>query len=114
MNNIHPTAIIDEGAQLGNHLSIGPYCRIGAEVKLGDGCHLGSHVVLDGPSTIGSENIFFPFSFIGGEPQDLKFNHEKTQLIVGSKNTFREGVSVHRGTSGGGGETIIGDGNLLM
>ena len=89
MNNIHPTSIIDEGAELGNHLSIGPYCRVGAEVKLGDGCHLKSHVVLDGPSTIGSENIFFPFSLIGGEPQDLKFNQEKTQLIVGSKNTFR-------------------------
>ena len=114
MNNIHPTAIIDEGAELGNDLSIGPYCRVGAEVKLGDGCHLKSHVVLDGPSIIGSENIFFPFSFIGGEPQDLKYNQEKTQLIVGSKNTFREGVSVHRGTAGGGGETVIGDGNLLM
>ena len=61
MNNIHPTSIIDEGAELGNHLSIGPYCRVGAEVKLGDGCHLKSHVVLDGPSTIGSENIFFLF-----------------------------------------------------
>ncbi|MBG56452.1 MAG: UDP-N-acetylglucosamine O-acyltransferase [Deltaproteobacteria bacterium] len=114
MNNIHPTAIIDEKAELGNHLSIGPYCLIGAEVELGDGCQLKSHVVVDGPCRIGSENIFFPFSIIGGDPQDLKFNQEKTQLIVGSNNTFREGVSVHRGTIGGGGKTLIGNSNLLM
>ena len=95
MNNIHPTAIIDKGAKLGDHLTIGPYCRVGAEVEIADGCHLKSHVVLDGPSSIGSENIFFPFSLIGGDPQDLKFNQEKTQLIVGNKNTF---VKVYQST----------------
>ncbi|MBS1256956.1 MAG: Acyl-[acyl-carrier-protein]--UDP-N-acetylglucosamine O-acyltransferase [Deltaproteobacteria bacterium] len=114
MNNIHPTSVIDDSVELGADLEIGPYCRIGSDVKLGDGCRLISHVVIEGPSTIGNENSFFPYSYIGGEPQDLKYNQEKTQLIIGSKNTFREGVSVHRGTVGGGGETVLGDENLLM
>ena len=84
MNKIHPTAIIEDGAELGTNVEIGPYCMVGSGVKIGNGCSLKSHVVLNGQTTIGTENI------------------------------FREGVSVHRGTVGGGGKTIIGDDNLLM
>ena len=114
MKEIHPTAIIEDGAEIGADVEIGPYCLIGSGVKIGDGCQLKSHVILDGQTTIGSENIFHPTAYIGGEPQDLKYNQEKTLVTIGSKNTFREGVSVHRGTAGGGGETVIGDDNLLM
>ncbi len=114
MTKIHSTAIIEAGAELGADVEIGPYCQVGPGVTVGDGCRLKSHVVLDGQTTIGTENIFHPYSYIGGEPQDLKYNQEKTLLTIGSKNTIREGVSVHRGTVGGGGKTIIGDENLLM
>ena len=114
MNKIHATAIVEDGAQIGADVEIGPYCVIGSGVTIGDGCRLKSHVTLDGQTTIGAENIFHPSAYIGGEPQDLKYNQEKTLVTIGSNNTFREGVSVLRGTLGGGGETIIGDDNLLM
>ena len=114
MKKIHPTAIIHKGAILGEEVEIGPYCVIGPEVTLGERCLLKSHVILDGKTIIGSDNIFHPSSYIGGEPQDLKYNLEKTSVIIGNKNIFREGVSIHRGTSGGGGKTLIGDHNLLM
>ena len=114
MNKIHPTSIVEDGPQIGADVEIGPYCIIGSGVTIGEGCRLKSHVTLNGQTTIGAENIFHPSAYIGGEPQDLKYNHEKTLVIIGSNNTFREGVSVHRGTLGGGGETIIGDDNLLM
>tara|TARA_B100000700_G_C15045396_1_gene857642 strand:+ start:1716 stop:2492 length:777 start_codon:yes stop_codon:yes gene_type:complete len=114
MKKIHPTAIIEVGAEIGSDVEIGPYCHIGPEVKIGNNCLLKSHVIIDGQTSIGNENIFYPTSYIGGEPQDLKFSNEKTQVKIGEKNTFREGVSVHRGTLGGGGETVIGDENLLM
>ena len=114
MKSIHPTAIIENGAKIGSNVEIGPFCHIGPEVIIGNSCKLKSHVFLDGQTTIGEENIFFPTSYIGGEPQDLKFNNEKSQVLIGSRNTFREGVSVHRGTRGGGGKTVIGNDNLLM
>ena len=114
MNKIHPTSILEDGAQIGADVEIGPYCVIGSGVTIGDGCRLKSHVTLDGQTTIGAENIFHPSAYIGGEPQDLKYNQEKTLVTIGSNNTFREGVSVHRGTVGGGGKTVIGDNNLLM
>jgi len=114
MNKIHPTSIIDDGAEIGDDVEIGPYCIIGSGVKIGDRCVLKSHVILDGQTTIGTENIFHPTAYIGGEPQDLKYQNEKTYLKIGNKNTFREGVSIHCGTVGGGSETIVGDGNLLM
>ena len=114
MKKIHPTAIIEDGAQIGLDVEIGPFCVIGPDVTIGDGCQLKSHVILEGQTKIGNENIFHPAAYIGGEPQDLKYNLEKTLVTIGSKNTFREGVSVHRGTVGGGGKTVIGDANLLM
>ena len=71
MKKIHPTAIIEEGAQIGTDVEIGPYCVIGSGVTIGDGCQLKSHVSLDGQTTIGPENIFHPSAYIGGEPQDF-------------------------------------------
>ena len=114
MKKIHPTAIIEDGAEIGDEVEIGPYCIVGSGVKIDSGCILKSHVVLDGQTIIGKENIFHPTAYIGGDPQDLKYHNEKTFVKIGNKNTFREGVSVHRGTFGGGGETLIGDDNLLM
>ena len=114
MKKIHPTAIIKDGAKIGSEVEIGPYCIVGPHVSIGDGCILKSHVIVDGYTYIGNENIFHPSSYVGAEPQDLKYNLEETLVKIGNKNTFREGVSVHRGTIGGGGETTIGDENLLM
>ena len=71
MNKIHPTSIVEDGAQIGADVEIGPYCVIGLGVTIGDGCRLKSHVTLDGQTTIGAENIFHPSAYIGGEPQDL-------------------------------------------
>jgi UDP-N-acetylglucosamine acyltransferase len=111
---IHPTAIVDPSATLGESVSIGPFCRIGSGVTLGDRCILDSHVVIEGPTFIGSDNRFFPFCVIGVQPQDLKFHDEETHLTIGSHNVFREYVNIHRGTKGGGGHTRVGDHNFLM
>jgi len=114
MNKIHPSSLVHANAILGEDIEIGPFCTVGPEVHLGDGCRLISHVVLDGPETkIGQNNTFYPFCIVGIDPQDKKYNQERTRLIVGDDNVFRESVSVHRGSAGGG-ETRIGDGNLLM
>ena len=96
---IHPTAVIDPGARIGEGCEIGPYCVIGAKVELGEGCCLQHHVSLAGPSQFGKENVFFPFSTLGQRTQDLKYTGEPTHLIVGDGNTFREFVTVHRGTT---------------
>lgn len=104
---IHPSAVIDPGASLGNGVAVGPHCVIREGVELGDGCLLHSHVVLDGPATIGSGNEFYPHCVIGGRSQDLKYEGEPTYLRVGEGNTFREFVTVNRGTSPGD-VTIIG------
>ncbi len=96
---IHPTAVIAPGARLGEGCEIGPYCVIGAEVELGAGCRLQHHVSLAGPSRFGKENVFFPFSTLGQRTQDLKYDGEPTHLEVGDGNTFREFVTVHRGTT---------------
>ena len=114
MSKIHNTAIIVEGADLGKNVKIGPFCHVGANVVLGDDCILKSQVSLNGWTTLGDRNTIFPFACIGSEPQDLKYRNEKTFLKIGNDNIFREGVSIHLGTKGGGGHTIIGDHNLLM
>jgi len=111
---IHPTAIVSSRASIGKGVTIGPYCCIGDRVTIGDECRLDSHVVIEGPTTIGSSNRFFPFCVIGVQPQDLKFHGEETFLTIGDHNQFREYVNVHRGTSGGGAKTRVGDHNFLM
>jgi UDP-N-acetylglucosamine acyltransferase len=110
----HPTAIIHPAARIACSVSIGPYTVIGEHVELGDDCEVMSHVVLAGPTRMGRRNRVFPWASIGLEPQDLKYHGEATRLEVGDDNTFREFVTVHRGTAGGGGVTRIGNHNLLM
>ncbi len=111
---IHPTAVVDPGAEIGENVRIGPYCVIGAEVEIGEGTTLDSHVAVSGPAIIGRDNRFFPFCVIGADPQDLKFKGEHTLVIIGDRNVLREHVTLHRGTSAGGGLTRIGSDNLLM
>lgn len=110
---IHPTAVVDPDAELGENVQIGPYCVIGAEVKLGDGCRLHNHVSIAGPSEIGSENEFYPFGAIGQRTQDLKYDGEPTHLKIGDGNTFRESVTVNRATSAGDATVIGNHGNFL-
>jgi UDP-N-acetylglucosamine acyltransferase len=111
---IHPNALVHPEAEVGAGCRIGPFSVVGPRVRLGSGCELQSHVVIQGQTRIGRDCRFFPFSCVGTEPQDLKFKGETTRVQIGDGNTFREGVTVHAGTSGGGGVTVLGDRNLLM
>jgi UDP-N-acetylglucosamine acyltransferase len=112
--SVHPCAIIAEGARIPKSCAIGPFCIIGPDVELGEECTLISHVVLDGRTRIGARNIFYPFGAIGLAPQDLKYAGEPTETEIGDGNTIRECVTISRGTTGGGGVTRLGSGNLLM
>lgn len=99
---------------MGDDVEIGPYCVVPAGVEIGSGSVLISHVVLFPGVKVGRNNIFYPFSSIGGEPQDLKFEGEETSVIIGDGNTIREYVTINRGTGKGGGCTRIGNDTLLM
>ncbi len=112
--SVHPSAIVAPGAHVPASCTIGPYCTIGPDVTLGEECKLFSHVVLDGRTRIGRRNMFYPFGSIGMAPQDLKYKGEPTETEIGDENTIREGVTISRGTVGGGGVTRLGSGNLLM
>jgi UDP-N-acetylglucosamine acyltransferase len=114
VTGIHPTAIIAPGAVLGDGVTVGPYAQIGDGVTLGAGCSVEAHAVLHGPATLGAGCTVFPFASIGTDPQDLKFRGEPTRLEIGERNTFREFVTINRGTAGGGGITTIGSGNYFM
>ncbi|MBF6056824.1 MULTISPECIES: acyl-ACP--UDP-N-acetylglucosamine O-acyltransferase [Thiomicrorhabdus] len=111
---IHSTAVIDPKARIAEGVKIGPYCVIEGEVTLGEGCILDSHVVIQGPTQIGKNNRFYPFGCIGAAPQDKKYRDEPTLLIIGDDNTFRENVTVNRGTIQDIGKTVIGNGNWIM
>ncbi len=111
---IHPTAIIQPGAVIGEGAFIGPYASIGPDVVLGRHCRVGASSVIEGCTTIGDHTEIYPFGSIGLAPQDLKFKGEPTRLVIGRANVFREFVTIHRGTAGGGGVTTIGDHNLFM
>ncbi len=112
--DIHPTAIVHDGAVIGAGTRVGPHAVIGPHVRLGRRNRVGASVVIDGRTEIGDDNEFFPFASIGLAPQDLKYADEPTRLVIGHRNVFREAVTVHRGTAGGGGVTSIGDRNLFM
>ncbi len=111
---IHPTAIVDPGAQVPDSCEIGPYCIVGAGVELGEQCRLISHVNLQGPSKIGNRNTFYPFGAIGMDPQDVTYAGEPTRLEMGDDNQVRESVTLNRGTVKGGGVTRIGSRTLIM
>ncbi|WP_299783425.1 acyl-ACP--UDP-N-acetylglucosamine O-acyltransferase [uncultured Roseobacter sp.] len=114
MSNIHPSAVIDDGAQIDPTAKVGPFCCVGAQVSLAAGVELKSHVVVTGRTDIDEETVIFPFSVIGEIPQDLKFKGEASQLIIGKRNRIREHVTMNSGTEGGGGVTRIGDDGLFM
>jgi UDP-N-acetylglucosamine acyltransferase len=112
--DVHPTAVIHPGAVIAEGAVIGPYAVIGPRVTIGPHCRIGASVVIDGWTDVGAHTEIFPFASIGLAPQDLKFRGEPTRLTIGSHNVFREFVTIHRGTAGGGGVTSIGSHNLFM
>ncbi len=111
---IHPTAIVDPSATLGEGTSVGAYSIIGAGVSIGRNNRIGPHVVIEGNTRIGDENEFFQFCSVGARPQDLKYRGEPSELHIGNRNIIREYVTLQPGTSGGGMITRIGDSNLFM
>jgi len=110
---IHPTAVVDPAARIGQGVQIGPYAVIGADVELGEGCCIGPHVVIDGRVRMGRRNRVFPGACIGLDPQDLKYAGDPTKVVIGDDNTIRECVTINRATAGDA-STILGSGNLLM
>lgn len=112
--SIHPTAVIDPDARVAEDAVVGPYAVIGAEVSLDRGVVVGAHAVIEGPTLIGEGTRVFPHAALGLEPQDKKYQGERTWLEIGRHNVFREFTTVNRGTAGGGGRTRIGDRNLFM
>jgi UDP-N-acetylglucosamine acyltransferase len=110
---VHPSAIVDPHAELGNNVEIGPFSIIERNVKLGDGTIVGMHCLITGHTSIGKKNQFFSGAIIGSDPQDLKFRGETTYTEIGDENIFREYVTVNSGT-GEGTKTIIGNHNLIM
>ena len=82
MSKVHPTAIVEDGAQIGQDVEIGPYCVVGPQAVLGDRVKLHSHVVVAGITSIGEDSTIFPFASVGHAPQDLKFKNEPSRLII--------------------------------
>ena len=111
---IHPTAIVHDGAMLGEDVQIGPYCIVGAQVTLKDRVRLQSHAVIDGVTEIGADTVVHPFACLGGPPQHLAHKGEPTKLIVGERNLVREHVIMHAGTEKGGGITVVGNDCMFM
>ncbi len=114
MTDIHPTAIVETGAEIGAGVEIGPYCIVGPDVHLGDGVVLISHAVVNGRTEIGANTRIFPFASIGHQPQDLKYKGEPSHLIIGCNNVIREHVTMNPGTEGGGMVTNVGNNCLFM
>ena len=111
---VDQTAHVDPSARIGEGTRIGPQAIIGPDVTIGRNCQIGASVVIDRWTEIGDDTQIYPMASIGLAPQDLKYRGERTRLVVGRRNIFREFVTINRGTAGGGGETIIGDNNLFM
>jgi UDP-N-acetylglucosamine acyltransferase len=111
---ISPQACVDERAQLGQDVFIGPFCTVGPQVVIGDRCRLDAHVTITGNTVIGEDNRFWPNCVIGGEPQDKSYSDGDTRVIIGNGNQLREGVTVNRGADKEDGCTRIGHRNLLM
>lgn len=111
--NIHPTAVVHPSVKLGEGVEVGPYCVLHEGVEIGDRCWLQNHVTLCGPSRIGADNRFHAFASVGQRSQDLKYEGEPTHLEIGDRNTFREFVTVNRGTSPGSTTRIGSHGHFL-
>ncbi len=111
---IHPSAIIDESAQLAADVEIGPYAIIGRQVSIGKGSRIGAHAVIGDWTEIGENNQIFHQTSVGAPPQDLKYRGEETWTRLGDNNMVREFATIHRGTVTGHAETVIGSNNLFM
>ena len=112
--SVHPTAIVTPGAKLHPTVEVGPYAVIGPRVEIGAGTTVGPHAVIEGRTRIGERNKVFQFASVGAQPQDLKYAGEDSALEIGNENLIREFTTLHKGTTGGGGVTRIGNGNLFM
>jgi UDP-N-acetylglucosamine acyltransferase len=108
MTEIHPTAVVESGAVLGQGVQIGPHCVVGSHVRLGDGVRLVSHVVVAGHTTIGAHSTIYPFASLGHPPQHVNYKGEDTELVIGAHNVIRESVTMNPGTAAGGGVTRVG------
>lgn len=113
-SNIHPTAIIEDGATISKSARIGPFCYVGSKVTLKDDVVLKTHVNIEGRTTLGEGTIVYPFASLGTAPQDLKYAGEDTALIIGKNNTIREHVTMNPGTEHGNMKTVVGDNCLFM
>ena len=111
---IHPSSFLSKEVELGSNVKIGPFCNLNGGIKIDDNTELKSHVSITGQTSIGKNNIFYSFSNIGCDPQDLKFKGEKSELIIGNNNIFRENTTISKGTKDGGMKTIIDNNNLFM
>lgn len=111
---VHPTAIVDDGARLGEGVRIGAYSVVRVHVSIGAGTEVGPHCVIEGRTTIGRDNRIFQFCSIGAVPQDKKYAGEPTELVIGDRNTVREFCTFNLGTAQDGGVTRIGDDNWIM
>ena len=114
MSNIHATAVIEDGAIIGNNVTIGPFVSISSQSIIGDDTVIDANTLIAGKTTLGKGNHIFSNAVIGSIPQDLKFNGEEVELIIGDNNQIREFTLLNPGTQGGGSITKIGDNNLLM
>ncbi len=113
-SDIDPTAVVGPGAEIGQGTIVGPHAVVGPNVRIGRNCRIGASSVVEGWTEIGDDCEIYPFASIGQIPQDLKFKGEDTRLVIGRRNIFREFVTIHRGTRGGGAVTKIGDRNVFM
>jgi UDP-N-acetylglucosamine acyltransferase len=114
MNEVDSRAVVSATARIGQDVRIGAFAVVGDDVELGEGCVLEPHAIVRGPARIGGKNVFDSFCSVGGNPQDLKFSGEHTEVVIGDGNRFREFSTVSRGTVQGGGVTKIGNDNLFM
>lgn len=114
VREVHPLAVVDPAARIGRGVRIGPFCVVGPGVSIGDNTILHNHVTLTGRTSVGRECVVYPGCVLGCPPQDMKYRNEPTTLEIGDRNIFREQVTAHAGTLGGGGVTRLGNNNLLM
>ncbi|MEM9021352.1 MAG: acyl-ACP--UDP-N-acetylglucosamine O-acyltransferase, partial [Planctomycetota bacterium] len=114
MPTIHPTAIVEHGAELGEGVIIGPCCHVAGGAVIGSGTELKANACIYGRTTIGQQCIIWPGAVLGGDPQDLKFDGEDSRLVIGDRNEVREHVTIHKGTDADTGVTTLGDDNLIM
>ena len=111
---IHPTAVVDPGAKIGDGVVVGPYAIIEADTVIGDNCRIDAFAQIKRMTTMGRDNVVHSNALLGGDPQDLKFKDADTRLVMGDSNIVREFVTIHRGTPGGRGETVIGSHCMIM